>query len=154
MFYVYTLYNFTTSQLYNFYTFNTFFEKRLTIRPNWIHFDYILSSIWQYIWLYMYAPDDYQPRPKHAVFNVINWLFCWYTQFNRLLYTTEYTCCVTAQRPLNLHAEQDAWHENNLKTHHSPYAQEQIQFPFCSRFWVLYALSLHNVNRLLLSPSD
>jgi hypothetical protein len=62
-------------QFYNFDTFNTFFGKLLTVLPKmgpfWLHVQQYNAV---YLWLYMYTPDDGQPRPEHVVFNIINWL--------------------------------------------------------------------------------
>jgi hypothetical protein len=75
-------------RFYDFHTFNTFVEKLSTIRPKWVHFDYIFINISQYIYVYMYASVDGQLQLKYVAFSIINLMIYWYIQFNTSVYTT------------------------------------------------------------------
>lgn len=79
-----------------------------TMYKFWLHIQQY-SAI--YLWLCMYTTEGGQPWPKDVMFNIINWLTYWYTQFNRLLYITEWTRCVMAYKTLNLFIQQVTKHK-------------------------------------------
>jgi hypothetical protein len=64
----------------HFYTFfgGKTFEYTTKIDQFCLHIQQYMAI---YLWLCMYTPDDGQPRPKHVVFNIINWL-----KFNSVAY--------------------------------------------------------------------
>jgi hypothetical protein len=57
---------------------NLFFEKLLIIRQNVYILLHILQHLTIYLWSHMYIYNNGQPRPKHAIFNVINLMIYWY----------------------------------------------------------------------------